>query len=616
MAKREAKSQPQAVKAYVDAKGWNYVVDDKEENYKVETCVFCQNESSNFEVHIEKGFFKTWCCSRSGSFYELKKELGDAAIVVGSMENEATPRRAAAKKEAEQANFDDLTAAAELYHEKLYQRPEALQYLKARGFNEATIDRFKLGCAKRGGELWITIPHYSKGKAVNIKYRGLESKAWEQEKGSKKILFNEDVILPNKEIIITEGELKSVALVQVGIENTVSFTGGVSTIKPEWIDQLEALTKVYICMDSDEAGQKGAQELANRLGLDRCYNIVLEDAKDPDEWLFERKHTADEFRQLMRKAKQFEIKDVVSLSGALGDLYHDLLSGDTEATGIQTPWESVNRVTKGFKAGELIILSAPPKMGKTSLALNIAHYNAKEHNLPVGFFCMEMSAKRLSQKIIQQDLNRPDALIDASDVAEARYRLRSLPLYFLKKVKRGVTSEDIFEAIKLSYRRYGLKLIVFDNLHFLIRGSDKLREQIGEASQQFKLLAEELGVPIILIVHPRKLNGKNRAMTADDFKESSSIHADADQVIMMHRNRKQADELADKSEAATAEEEEELAIMSPETDLIVDASRFTDGGKIKLWFYGAISKFVPFDQRRQDRLNGGQYGATPSNEQR
>ena len=607
MAKRESKSQPQVIKGYLDSKGWAYAEDDKGENYKIETCIFCGNESSNFEVHIDRGFYKTWCCSKQGSFYELRKELGDLRVQVGSMadpeQQPAEGTRAAERKEQEQANFDDLTAAAELYHEKIYQRPEALQYLKARGFTEATIDKFKLGCAKKGGKLWITVPHFSGGKAVNIKYRGLEEKKWEQEKGSKKILFNDDVIAANSEIVITEGELKSIALDQVGIANTVSLTGGVSTIKPEWIDQLDRMTKIYICLDSDEAGQKGAHELANRLGLDRCYNILLEDAKDPDEWLFERRHTVDEFRNLMRKAKQFEIKDVISVSGALGQLYHDLAIGDTAAsTGIVTQWEPVNRLIKGFKPGELIILSAPPKVGKTTLALNIAHHLSKDQNVPVGFFCMEMSASRLSQKIVQLDLSRPDDLIDASDVAEARYRLRNLPLYFLKTVRRGVTSEDIFEAIKLSYRRYGLKLVVFDNLHFLVRGTDNLREKIGEVSQQFKLLAEELRIPIILIVHPRKLN-KNRAMTADDFKESSSIHADADQVIMMHRDRRTADQLHDAS-GAPEDDENSNSFLSPETHLLVDASRFTEGGKVKLWYYGALSKFILFEQRRQDRLNG------------
>lgn len=595
----ESKHRPEAVLAYLESKGWSYELDDSGNNYKVRECVFCGNSKGNFEIQKDRGYYKTWCCGESGSFYELRKSQNDLKIDVDSMTPQGRVQSDRKKDQIKEVDFDQMTTAAELYHSKIFVRAEALQYIKSRGFNEESLARFKIGCMKQNGKLWLTIPHFEKGKAVNIKYRTIAGdKKWRQEEGSKKVLFNADCIANHEEVILVEGELKAVALMQVGFDNVISLTGGVQNFKPEWVDQLDGLKKIYMCLDSDDAGQKGAEELSMRLGPERCYNIVLEDAKDPDEWLFDRRHTADEFRQLMRKAKQFGIRNVVSLSDSLGELYYDIVTGDADKVqGLMTPWEAVNKITKGFRPGELIILSAPPKIGKTTWALDVTLHQAKLRN-PVGFFCLEMSAKRLAQKVIQNMTATGEEDIDADIVSTTRYEMRKLPIYLMKNLQRGIAPEDIYEAIKNAYRRFGLKLIVFDNLHFLVRGTDKLREQIGEVSQQFKLLAEELRVPIILIVHPRKLN-KNRAMTADDFKESASIHADADQIIMLHRKRKVTEEMRDFNEMDD-DDEKQNSILSPETEVIIDASRFTEGGKVTLWYKGEISKFVTMEEHRQE----------------
>ena len=201
---------------------------------------------------------------------------------------------------------------------------------------------------------------------------------------------------------------------------------------------------------------------------------------------------------------------------------------------------------------------------------------------------MEMGAKRLARKVASNVMHTPDEQVDISTITDARFEMRKRPFYLPEGVKRGVTTEEVFDSIKACYRRYGIKLLVFDNLHFLVRSSQNLREKIGEVSQEFKLLAEELRIPIILIVHPRKLNNHKRAMTADDFRETGTIHADADQVVILHRERNRAEDI--ENDAFNPDEKKD-SILSPYTDVIVDASRFTQGGKTTLYYEGALSKY-------------------------
>lgn len=594
--KREAKYRPEEVIAYISEKGWKYTLEGF--NYKIQTCIFCQNSKGNFEIQKDKGFYKTWCCGEQGSFYDLRKSQGDLkGDQVGiSRAVDDEPTITDEKK-------DLLTGSAMNFHNKIYVRQEALQYLKGRGFTDKTIRHFKLGCQKKNGTYWLTIPHFENEKAVNIKYRTIPpaDKKWRQEDGGKKVLFNSDVIDQHDSIIITEGELKTVALWQMGFENSVSLTGGVQNFRPEWFDRLEKVRKVYICMDADPAGVKGAEELAMRLGPERCYNVVLDAGKDPDDYFFTQGKTAEDFQALLKKAKLYNIRNLISANEAFSILQAEMETEDeNKVHGLMTPWDEVNKLTRGFKPGELIVLGAPPKVGKTTFALDIALYQAAINN-PVLFFCIEMGATRIVRKMTCNLMQVEDQFLEADDVAGARYKLRRHPIYLADRVRRGIEPEEIFDSIKLAYRRYGLKFVVFDNLHFLVRSTDKLREEIGQVSQGFKLLAEELRIPIMLIVHPRKLN-RNRIMTADDFKETGAMHADADQILILHRDRKRLETMEDMDmdDPNNKDDDTKDALLSPETQVIVDASRFTEGGRTVLYYEGAMSKYLSMEKKRKE----------------
>src|SRR5512145_1534962 len=60
-------------------------------------------------------------------------------------------------------------------------------------------------------------------------------------------------------------------------------------------------------------------------------------------------------------------------------------------TGVSTGFTEIDKMTRGFQPGDLIIVAARPSMGKTSLVLNISQYVAMQPGMTVGFFSLEMS---------------------------------------------------------------------------------------------------------------------------------------------------------------------------------------------------------------------------------
>ena len=139
--------------------------------------------------------------------------------------------------------------------------------------------------------------------------------------------------------------------------------------------------------------------------------------------------------------------------------------------------------------------------------------------------------------------------------------------------------------------------MVFDNLHFLIRSVSNVNEELGQAVQGFKLLAEEMEIPIMVIAQPRKreLSGRDEIMRAEDIKYSNAIHADCDQMIILHRKRvaSKAKEVNPDRFTAKAEALDSVTLVR------VEAHRYGSGGETLLYFHGEYSKFDVLEGNRK-----------------
>jgi replicative DNA helicase len=160
--------------------------------------------------------------------------------------------------------------------------------------------------------------------------------------------------------------------------------------------------------------------------------------------------------------------------------------------------------------------------------------------------------------------------------------------------------EAMTEKIKEIVQKTGCKLLVFDNLLFMARGKD-VSEKVGEITRAFKMLAETLGISIILITHPRKTN-HNKALTPDDLKDSSSIFQDLDVLILMHRAQVEAEI----DEASLNDDSDDIEfdgdIFDPLTEIRV-ISRYSKGGKTYLNFNGNRGIFKDFGDGFKKSMN-------------
>jgi hypothetical protein len=568
---------------YIQGKGLEYRLQSGQAVLK--TCPFCGDQKSHFFIDQDDGVFFCLKCQERGNLVTLKKHYGDFDQKRNRMNRpHAKPqggvRQAFEDNDAPSIMPDEKNAIDA--HERLLTDKDAIRYItETRGISIETVRAFKIGLQidKNRGR-WLTIPHYEKGKLINIKSRSLPpaKKDFRRVKDCRSILFNGDAIENHRyEIFITEGVLDALTLIDQEIKNAVGTTTGAGSFDPSWIDQLQAVKKIILCYDPDEPGQKGAREAARRLGYDRCFNMVLPDGQDVNEY-FRAGHDLFDFQSLVNQARQFDVAGIITFADGLKK-YREEAQRPDQATGIRTGWSDVDRLIKtGFMPGEMIVLGAPPKIGKSTFALQIITYNALQ-DIPALFFCLEMRPMKIIQKVMQCH-NRSEE-IGLAEIERARIDFKGKPLY-LGYCYQKPSLDGIIETLKAAIKRYGLKLLCFDHLHFLCRSISNQVQEIGLAVQSFKFLAEELEIPIILIAQPRKIQADS-IMTAMDLKDSSSIFSDCDHLIILHRARK----ASNGKEGATLQTE----AYDPVTMVRVEASRYNPGGECLLYYHGANSLF-------------------------
>ncbi len=215
--------------------------------------------------------------------------------------------------------------------------------------------------------------------------------------------------------------------------------------------------------------------------------------------------------------------------------------------GVPSGFTAIDRVTLGWQPSDLVIVAARPSMGKTAFTLSMARNVAIDHNIPVAFFSLEMSATQLMMRLIVAESGLDSRDVRSGKLSAEQWRhleqsikpLASAPLFiddtpalsifeFRSKVRRLKTHENI-------------QLIIIDYLQ-LMSGSQDTRgnreQEVASISRTLKAIAKELNVPIIALSQLNRaaeLRGGSKRPQLSDLRESGAIEQDADIVAFIHR---------------------------------------------------------------------------------
>ena len=213
--------------------------------------------------------------------------------------------------------------------------------------------------------------------------------------------------------------------------------------------------------------------------------------------------------------------------------------------GTPTGFYDLDKLTAGFRNGQLVLLAARPKVGKSALALNIAAHLTLQRERPVTFFSMEMSRLELAQRLLagvaRVDVMRlqtgrlePD---EWSRLHEAGDKISRAPLYL--DCSTDLTALSFRSRLRRARKQVGdVSLAIVDYLQLMVQGKAEHEvAEIGRVSRALKLSAMDLGVPVLALSQlNRSLEHRtDKRPQLSDLRGSGSLEQDADTVLFIHR---------------------------------------------------------------------------------
>ena len=476
---------------------------------------------------------------------------------------------------------------------KTYRRPErpsckapksrVLEWLTGRGLKSHTLEAFKIGEQVRDGKTYAVFPYLRDGELINAKYRNPDDKRdMRQEGGAEPCLFGWHLIDPRaRSIAFTEGELDAMTLHQVGIP-ALSVNAGAGNhqwIERDW-EKLEHFSEIFLCFDDDEAGRKGAAEVAARLGLERC-KIVKFGAKDANEWLMSGAD-GEEFHHALSIARPHDPSELSSMADFMAGVKALFYPAHEAArhpvltlAGKECPWFE-------FRPGEYTCWTGINGHGK-SLMLSQVELCLMQQGERVMVFSGELTPERQGKRLVKQatGLDRPTpAYIDA--VGEwVRDRM------WVFNVVGNAKLDRLLEVFGYGAKRYGITQFVIDSLMMTDvpeDGAGSLSAQ-KDAVQKITGFAKRTGSHVHLVAHPRKAKDESQAPGKLDVGGSGRITDAADNVFSVWSARK---------------EESDPENDKPDALLELHKQRNGDVQHKQLWLFfnrGAM-QFCPSSNRR------------------
>jgi replicative DNA helicase len=213
-------------------------------------------------------------------------------------------------------------------------------------------------------------------------------------------------------------------------------------------------------------------------------------------------------------------------------------------TGISTGFAEIDKMTRGFQRGDLVIVAARPSMGKTSLVLNIAQHVAASGGV-AGFFSLEMSKEQLFMRMLASEAKIDNFRLMSGQIGQKEYGQITHALETLSDARlfiddsAGISVLEMRAKARRLQAEHGLDLLAVDYIQLMTgRGRFENRTlELASISRSLKGLAKELNVPIVVLSQlsraPEARSDKRPQLS--DLRESGALEQDADVVVLILR---------------------------------------------------------------------------------
>lgn len=486
-------------------------------------------------LNIDKGLFHCWHCSWAGSL---------------------------ARGEEARSN---PSAAPLVFRKPVYRQTplpsRVVAWFAARGIPESILARRRISY----GPVYmpqveqevpaIQFPYFRQGEVINCKYRDGQ-KHFRMASGAERLLYGLDDI-EGESVLMCEGELDAMALEVAGFASVVSVPDGAPAVTAKNYESkfdfllsaealLKPLRKIILAVDSDGPGQKLAEELARRLGPERCYRVTWSsECKDANEVLMS--YGAAVLAECIENAQPWPVGGIVTVDMLTTALAHIYAHGMER--GCLPGWQALGRHYT-VRPGEFTIVTGIPSHGKSQWVSALAINLAQQYDWRFAIFSPEnYPLERYAALLLEQFTGKAfdgDWRMSATEMVTGSGWLAQ-HVSFLMPEDDTPTVERLLELARIQVYRQGIKGLILDPWNEMEHSRPERQsetEYISHALSQIRRFARHHGVHVWIVAHPTKLHrsekgeyaGQYPPPTPYDISGSANWRNKADNCVTIWRN--------------------------------------------------------------------------------
>ncbi|KMZ68891.1 hypothetical protein ZOSMA_228G00230 [Zostera marina] len=445
---------------------------------------------------------------------------------------------------------------------------EILDYLLMRGISPETLQRNGVMQRKVNNKVVIAFTYRRDGILVNCNYRDINKKSW-QENDAEKILYGIDDIKNATDIIIVESEMDKLSVEEAGYHNCVCVPNGAhlkvsknmldkekdTNYEYLWKDNecFSKASRIILASDSDSSGNALAEEIARRLGKERCWRVkwpqfneekICKDANEVLMYL-----GPDALKKAIDDAEFYPIQGLFHFS----DYFHEIDAYYRQhygyELGVSTGWKSVDEFYK-IVPGELTVITGVPNSGKSEWIDSLMCNINRDRGWKFALCSMENKVQEHARKLLEKHIRKPffqasyGASVERMSISEYERGKQWLDdtFHLIRFENECLPSVDwVLRLAKTAVLRYGIHGLVIDpynELDHQRKGKETETEYVSQILSKIKRFAQHHACHVWFVAHPKQLqNWSGHAPNMYDISGSAHFINKCDNGIVIHRNR-------------------------------------------------------------------------------
>jgi len=432
-------------------------------------------------------------------------------------------------------------------------------WLAMRGISKPTADKMNLFASEKYfGKLGKTadaigFPYYRQGALVAAKYRSFPEKDFTQDSGGAHDFFGLDLVKKDQPLIIVEGEIDCLSLMELGFENVVSVPSGApikvadGKVLPSedkkfayvWNarEVLDAVPYVILATDQDTAGQALAEELARRIGKEKC-RLAKFEKKDLNEVMLD---DPTKVGEVLASAAPYPVSGI-SDAGTFYERLNELYAKGT-GKGFSTGYSSVDEIYTVAPA-QLTVVTGYPSSGKSNFVDQIMVNLAQAHDWKFAVCSFEnqpeIHISRLMEIYTKRRFFDGKDRMSESDKEIAFKFVKDHFLFIDTNGEEPSTLDSILDRARIAVKRMGVRGLVIDPYNYIELPKSEGTETaaISDMLTRVQKFCKAHDVHTWFVAHPSKITRQGTEQPRPDgmsIAGSMAWWAKTDCGVTVHR---------------------------------------------------------------------------------